>query len=101
MGRLLEPVSNGRARSMIEFDRTRLIALLLEYNPSPCKNRKGLFFCPRNFFNTWKTIELFIHVFVKWWLLVFFDDLKTVCFSIQFYNLANQHNYPIFTIKHG
>jgi len=35
MGRLLEPVSNGRARSMIEINRTRLIALLLENNPSP------------------------------------------------------------------
>jgi len=30
MGRLLEPASDGRARSMIEFDRTRLIVLLLK-----------------------------------------------------------------------
>jgi hypothetical protein len=54
MGRLLEPVSNGRARSMIETipvpipigigaNRTRLIALLLEKQPFPVI-RKGCFF---------------------------------------------------------
>jgi len=42
MGRLLEPVSNGRARSMIEHDRTRLTALLLKI--TPFHEWRGLFF---------------------------------------------------------
>jgi hypothetical protein len=42
MGRLLEPVSNGRARSMIEPDRTRLIALLLNLTAFP--EREGGYF---------------------------------------------------------
>jgi len=42
MGRLLEPFSNGRARSMIEHDRTRLTALLLKI--TPFHEWKGLFF---------------------------------------------------------
>jgi len=42
MGRLLEPVSDDRARSMIELDRTRLTALLL--NLKPFLNWRGFIF---------------------------------------------------------
>lgn len=61
MGRLLEPVSNGRARLMIEPDRTRLTALLLNLTPFP--ESEGVIFL-----------------------------FESVCFSIQFHNLARYHS---------
>ena len=44
MGRLLEPVSNGRLRSMIEMNRTRLTDLLLKKIP-PSAKQEGVVFC--------------------------------------------------------